>query len=132
MSGITDIVGDMITRIRNASSVKKKVVEIPASNLRREIAKILVRRHFASKFVIVDDGKQGILKILLKYTDGESAIQGIQRISTPGRRAYAGSDRLPKVLNGLGMAIISTSKGLLTDHEARAQKIGGEIICKVW
>jgi small subunit ribosomal protein S8 len=132
MSGITDVVADMLTRIRNATSVKKKTVEIPASNIRREIAKILVRRNFASKFVIVDDGKQGVLKILLKYTNGESAIQGIERVSSPGSRAYAGNDRLPKVLNGLGMSIISTSKGLLTDHEARQQKIGGEIICKVW
>jgi small subunit ribosomal protein S8 len=132
MSAVTDPIGDMLTRIRNATRVGKRVVEMPASNQRREVAKILVRRNFVQKFVIVDDGKQGVLKILLKYTDGQPAIQGIQRISAPGRRTYANVTRIPKVMNGLGMAIVSTSKGLLTDYEAREQNVGGEIICKVW
>jgi small subunit ribosomal protein S8 len=132
MSAITDPIGDMLTRIRNATRVRKRVVEMPASNQRREVAKILVRRNFVQKFVIVDDGKQGVLKILLKYTDGQPAIQGIQRISAPGRRTYANVSRIPKVMNGMGMAIVSTSKGLLTDYEAREQNVGGEIICKVW
>jgi small subunit ribosomal protein S8 len=132
MSGITDPIGDMLTRIRNATRVGKRVVEMPASNLRREVAKILVRRNFVQKFVIVDDGKQGVMKILLKYTDGQPAIQGIQKISAPGRRTYANVAHIPKVLNGLGMAIVSTSKGLLTDYEAREQNVGGEVICKVW
>ncbi len=132
MSAVTDPIGDMLTRIRNATRVGKRVVEMPASNLRREVAKILVRRNFVQKFVIVDDGKQGVLKILLKYTDGQPAIQGIQRISAPGRRTYANVTRIPKVMNGMGMAIVSTSKGLLTDYEAREQNVGGEIICKVW
>jgi small subunit ribosomal protein S8 len=132
MSGITDPIGDMLTRIRNATRVGKRVVEMPASNLRREVAKILVRRNFVQKFVIVDDGKQGVMKILLKYTDGQPAIQGIQKISAPGRRTYANVSHIPKVLNGLGMAIVSTSKGLLTDYEAREQNVGGEVICKVW
>lgn len=132
MSAITDPIGDMLTRIRNATRVGKRVVEMPASNQRREVAKILVRRSFVQKFVIVDDGKQGILKILLKYTDGQPAIQGIQRVSAPGRRTYANVTRIPKVMNGLGLAIVSTSKGLLTDYEAREQNVGGEIICKVW
>jgi small subunit ribosomal protein S8 len=132
MSAVTDPIGDMLTRIRNATRVGKRVVEMPASNLRREVAKILVRRNFVQKFVIVDDGKQGLLKILLKYTDGQPAIQGIQRISAPGRRTYANVTRIPKVMNGMGMAIVSTSKGLLTDYEAREQNVGGEIICKVW
>lgn len=132
MSAITDPIGDMLTRIRNATRVGKRVVEMPASNQRREVAKILVRRNFVQKFVIVDDGKQGVLKILLKYTDGQPAIQGIQRISAPGRRTYANVTRIPKVMNGLGMAIVSTSRGLLTDYEAREQNVGGEIICKVW
>jgi small subunit ribosomal protein S8 len=122
----------MLTRIRNATRVGKRVVEMPASNQRREVAKILVRRNFVQKFVIVDDGKQGVLKILLKYTDGQPAIQGIQRVSAPGRRTYVNVTRIPKVMNGLGMAIVSTSKGLLTDYEARTQNVGGEIICKVW
>jgi small subunit ribosomal protein S8 len=132
MSGISDPIGDMLTRIRNATKVGKRVVEMPSSNLRREVAKILVRRNFVQKFVVLDDGKQGVMKILLKYTAGEPAIQGIQRVSSPGRRAYAHAAGLPKVMNGLGMAIVSTSKGLLTDWEAREQNIGGEIICKVW
>lgn len=132
MSAITDPIGDMLTRIRNATRVGKRVVEMPASNQRREVAKILVRRNFVQKFVIVDDGKQGVLKILLKYTDGQPAIQGIQRVSAPGRRTYVNVTRIPKVMNGLGMAIVSTSKGLLTDYEARTQNVGGEIICKVW
>jgi small subunit ribosomal protein S8 len=132
MSGVTDPIGDMLTRIRNATRVGKRIVEMPSSNLRREVAKILVRRNFVQKFVILDDGKQGTMKILLKYTDGQPAIQGIQRVSVPGRRAYARAAGLPKVMNGLGMAIVSTSKGLLTDYEAREQNIGGEIICKVW
>jgi small subunit ribosomal protein S8 len=132
MSGITDPIGDMLTRIRNATKVGKRIVEMPSSNLRREVAKILVRRNFVSKFVIIDDGKQGTMKILLKYTDGEPAIQGIQRVSAPGRRDYARATGIPKVMNGLGMAIVSTSKGLLTDYEARQQNIGGEILCKVW
>jgi small subunit ribosomal protein S8 len=122
----------MLTRIRNATKVGKRIVEMPSSKLRREVAKILVRRNFVSKFVIIDDGKQGTMKILLKYTDGEPAIQGIQRVSAPGRRDYARATGIPKVMNGLGMAIVSTSKGLLTDYEARQQNIGGEIICKVW
>lgn len=122
----------MLTRIRNATRVGKRVVEMPASNQRREVAKILVRRNFVQKFVIVDDGKQGVMKILLKYTDGTPAIQGIQRVSSPGSRTYVNVTRIPKVLNGLGMAIVSTSKGLLTDYEAREQNVGGEIICKVW
>jgi small subunit ribosomal protein S8 len=132
MSAITDPIGDMLTRIRNATRVGKRVVEMPASNQRREVAKILVRRNFVQKFVIVDDGKQGVLKILLKYTDGQPAIQGIQRVSAPGRRTYVNVTRIPKVMNGLGMAIVSTSRGLLTDYEARTQNVGGEIICKVW
>lgn len=132
MSAITDPIGDMLTRIRNATRVGKRVVEMPASNQRREVAKILVRRNFVQKFVIVDDGKQGVMKILLKYTDGSPAIQGIQRVSSPGSRTYVNVTRIPKVLNGLGMAIVSTSKGLLTDYEAREQNVGGEIICKVW
>jgi len=132
MSAISDPIGDMLTRIRNATMVGKRVVDVPASNIRREVAKILVRRNFIEKFVIVDDGKQGLMKLLLRYTDGEPAIQGIQRVSVPGRRSYSGAGSIPKVRNGLGIAIVSTSKGLLTDYEARTQKVGGEVLCKVW
>ncbi len=132
MSGINDPISDMLTRIRNASKIGLKVVEMPASKIRREIAKILVAKSYIRKFVIVDDGKQGVLKMLLKYKDGESSIQGLVRVSTPGRRLYSKSAVIPRVKSGLGIAIVSTSRGLLTDYEARQQKIGGEIICKVW
>ena len=121
-----------LTRIRNASTAKLPVVDIPASNLKRDIARVLQEKGFIKKFVVVDDGKQGILKVLLRYTKGESAIQGLQRVSTPGLRHYVDVAKLPRVRNGLGYAIISTSKGVMTDHEARELKVGGEVIAKVW
>ena len=132
MSAVNDPISDMLTRIRNAGMVGKRVVEMPASKIRREIAKILVKQNFIEKFVIVADDKQGWMKILLRYTDGVPAIQGLVRVSSPGRRDYAGFDGLPKVKNGLGIAIVSTSKGVLTDYECRAQRVGGEVLCKVW
>jgi small subunit ribosomal protein S8 len=132
MSGLTDPIADMLTRIRNASAARLPVVDIPASNLKQEIARVLKEKGFIKKFVVVEDGKQGILKVLLRYTNGISAIQGIQRVSRPGLRHYANCGRLPRVLNGLGYAIISTSHGVMTDHEARKQQVGGEVICKVW
>jgi small subunit ribosomal protein S8 len=132
MSSVNDPISDMLTRIRNAAMAGKRVVEMPASKLRREIAKILVRQNFVEKFVIVEDGKQGWMKILLRYTEGVPAIQGLVRVSSPGRRDYAGSEGLPKVKNGLGIAIVSTSKGVLTDNECRSQHVGGEVLCKVW
>jgi len=132
MSGITDPIADMLTRIRNASAARLPVVNIPASNLKQEIARVLKEKGFIKKYVVVEDGKQGILKVLLRYTEGAPAIQGIQRISRPGLRNYANVERIPKVLNGLGYAIISTSRGVMTDHEARKQNIGGEVLCKVW
>lgn len=132
MSSINDPISDMLTRIRNASMAGGRVVEMPASNLRREIAKILVKQHFVEKFVIVNDDKQGLLKILLRYTDGMPAIQGLVRVSTPGRRSYSGSAGVPKVKNGLGIAIVSTSKGVMTDYECRTQRVGGEVLCKIW
>jgi small subunit ribosomal protein S8 len=132
MSAVNDPISDMLTRIRNAAMVGKRVVEMPASKIRREIAKILVKQNFIEKFVIVADDKQGWMKILLRYTDGVPAIQGLVRVSSPGRRDYAGFEGLPKVKNGLGIAIVSTSKGVLTDYECRAQRVGGEVLCKVW
>ena len=126
---MTDPIADMLTRIRNAASAKLPVVDIPASNLKREIARVLQEKGFIKKFVV---GKQGILKVLLRYTKGESAIQGIQRISSPGLRHYVDAAKLPRVRNGLGYAIISTSKGVMTDHEARKENVGGEVIAKVW
>jgi small subunit ribosomal protein S8 len=132
MSGLTDPIADMLTRIRNASAARLPVVDIPSSSLKQEIARVLKEKGFIKKFVVVEDGKQGILKVLLRYTGGVPAIQGIQRVSRPGLRNYANVDKLPKVLNGLGYAIISTSHGVMTDHEARKQKVGGEVLCKVW
>ena len=129
---MTDPIADMLTRIRNASSAKLPVVDIPASNLKREIARVLQEKGFIKKFVVVDDGKQGLLKILLRYTNGAAAIQGLQRVSTPGLRHYVDVAKLPRVRNGLGYAIISTSQGVMTDREAREQKVGGEVIAKVW
>jgi len=132
MSGITDPIADMLTRIRNACSAKLPVVNVPASNLKQEIARVLKEKGFIKKYVVVEDGKQGMIKMLLRYTDGVPAIQGIQRVSRPGLRRYSNVETLPKVLNGLGYAILSTSQGVMTDHEARKQKVGGEVLCKVW
>lgn len=129
---VTDPIADFLTRIRNASRAKKVRVEIPASNLKKSLAEILKKSNFINDYTVVEDDKQGIIKILLKYRDGAPAIQGLKRISTPGLRVYKNSDELPRVLNGLGIAVISTSKGLLTDKEARAQSVGGEIVCHIW
>jgi small subunit ribosomal protein S8 len=132
MSSVNDPISDMLTRIRNAAMAGQRVVEMPASKIRREIAKILVKQNFIEKFIVVADGRQGWMKILLRYTDGVPAIQGLVRVSSPGRRSYAGFESVPKVKNGLGLAIVSTSKGVLTDAECREQKVGGEVLCKVW
>ena len=128
----TDPIADLLTRIRNAITMGKRTVNAPASNLKCEILKILVSEGFIKKFVIVDDGRQGLMKIMLKYKDSIPVIHGLERVSTPGCRKYAGCNQLPRVLNGLGIAIISTSRGLLTDKQARELKYGGEILCKVW
>lgn len=130
---LTDQVADMFTRIRNAIKAKKKTVTIPASNLKKEIARILAENHFINKYAFVDDDKQGTIKILLKY-DGSmnSVIQGIKRVSTPGRRQYGGSAALPKVISGMGISIVSTSKGVMTDRDCRKLNVGGEILGNVW
>ena len=129
---VSDPIADMLTRIRNAHMANHRVVEIPASRLKREIARILQENNFIRKFVVVDDGKQGVLKILLKYAGHVPAIQGIRRASSPGLRRYAQVGSMPKVKNGLGIAVISTSKGLMTDAQARENKVGGEVLCHVW
>jgi small subunit ribosomal protein S8 len=132
MSAVNDPISDMLTRIRNATMAGQRVVEMPASKVRREIARILVKQNFVEKFVILDDAKQGWMKLLLRYTEGQPAIQGLVRVSTPGRRSYSNVEGLPKVMNGLGLAIVSTSKGVLTDTECREKRVGGEVLCKVW
>jgi len=130
---LTDHIADMFTRIRNAIGAKKRTVTIPANNIKKDLTKILFENHFIAKYAFVDDGLQGQIKILLKYDEKMcNAIQGIERVSTPGLRRYAPVDKIPKVLNGMGIAIVSTSKGVMTDGECRAQKVGGELIGKVW
>ena len=130
----TDPIADFLTRIRNASSARKKIVEIPSSNTKAAMAKILFEKGYISNFKVEEDDKQGIIKIALKYNPSTKtpAITKMQRISTPGLRKYSNSKELPRVLNGLGIAIISTSKGVVTDKEARTQNIGGEVLCYVY
>ncbi|SHH45440.1 30S ribosomal protein S8 [Tepidibacter thalassicus] len=130
---MTDPIADMLTRIRNANTVKHETVDIPASNIKKEIARILLEEGFIKGYDVIEDGKQGIIRIQLKYGRGnERVITGIKRISKPGMRVYAAKDEIPKVLNGLGISVISTSKGILTDKQARKEGVGGEVICYVW
>ena len=130
---ITDPIADMLTRIRNAGTAKHETVDVPASEMKKAIAEILLNEGYIKSFQIVDDGTQGIIRITLKYLPGkEKAIQGLRRVSKPGLRIYAGADELPRVLNGLGIAIISTSKGIMTDKAARAAHVGGEVLAFVW
>ena len=130
---ITDPVADMLTRIRNANTAKHESVDVPASNLKKAIAQILLDEGYIKSFEIVDDGTQGIICIQLKYLAGkEKVISGLRRVSKPGLRVYAGADELPRVLKGLGIAIISTSKGVMTDKKARANHVGGEVLAFVW
>ena len=130
---ITDPVADMLTRIRNANSAKHETVDVPNSKMKKAIAEILLEEGYIKSFQIIDDGTQGIIRITLKYNEGkEKVITGLRRISKPGLRIYAGSDELPSVLKGLGIAIISTSKGVMTDKKARALHVGGEVLAFVW
>lgn len=130
---MTDPIADMLTRIRNANMVRHEKLEVPASNLKKEIAEILKREGFIRDVEYANDDKQGIIRIFLKYgKDNERVITGLKRISKPGLRVYAKTNEVPKVLNGLGIALVSTSQGLLTDKEARAKKVGGEILAYVW
>ena len=130
---ITDPVADMLTRIRNANTAKHESVDVPASNLKKAIAQILLDEGYIKSFEIVDDGTQGVIRIQLKYLAGkEKVISGLRRVSKPGLRVYAGADELPRVLKGLGIAIISTSKGVMTDKKARANHVGGEVLAFVW
>ena len=123
----------MLTRIRNANSAKHESVEIPASNMKREISQILVNEGYVKSYNIIDDGKQGIIKVALKYGPGKSKVlQGIKRISKPGLRVYVSCEDMPKVMRGLGVAIVSTSKGIMTDKAARKANVGGEVLAFVW
>ena len=130
---ITDPVADMLTRIRNANSAKHETVDIPASNLKKAIAGILADEGYIKNFQIIDDSKQGVIRIALKYGDNKSkTIRGLRRVSRPGLRVYANREEMPKVMRGLGIAIVSTSKGVMTDKAARSQNVGGEVLAFVW
>jgi small subunit ribosomal protein S8 len=130
---VTDPIADMLTAIRNASRARHKRVDIPASNLKKSILDVLQRENYIASYRFVEDAKQGILRVYLRYGEDEkSVISGIQRASTPGRRIYIGKDETPRVQGGLGTAVISTPRGVMTDKEARQAKLGGELLCKVW
>ncbi len=130
---ITDPIADMLTRIRNAGAARHATVEVPASKMKKAIAQILLDEGYIKAYEIVEDGVQGTIKITLKYTaNREKAISGLRRVSKPGLRVYAGADELPRVLKGLGIAIISTSKGVMTDKQAREAHIGGEVLAFIW
>lgn len=131
---ITDPVADMLTRIRNATSARHDTVDVPASNMKKSIAQILLEEGYIKSFQLIDDGTQGVVRITLKYLmpGKEKAISGLRRVSKPGLRVYAGAGELPKVLRGLGIAIVSTSKGVMTDKAARAANVGGEVLAFVW
>lgn len=130
---ITDGIADLLTRIRNAETAKNKTVDVPSSNIKKAIVEILFQEGYIQKYEEISDNKQGIIRITLKYVENKkAAIAGIKRISKPGLRVYAGKDEIPKVLGGLGIAVLSTSKGIMTDKNARKQQVGGEVLAFVW
>ena len=129
---VTDPIADFLTRVRNAVKARKKSVDIPSSSMKKNLAEILKSYQFINEYEILEDNKQNILRVYLKYIKGVSAINGLERISKPGLRIYAGKDSMPRVLNGLGISIISTSKGLLSDKQAKKESVGGEVLCQIW
>ena len=129
---VTDPIADFLTRIRNAIKARKKFVDIPSSNTKVRLAEILKDKKFVRDFNVIEDDKQNVVRIHLKYIDGSPSITGLKRISTPGLRRYVDKDNMPRVLNGLGIAIISTSKGLLTEKQAKNESVGGEVLCHIW
>ena len=130
---ITDPIADMLTRIRNANNAKHDTVDVPASNMKKAIAQILLEEGYIKNFQLIDDGTQGVIRITLKYNAGkEKVLSGLRRVSKPGLRVYAGADELPRVLRGLGTAIVSTSKGVMTDKKAREAHVGGEVRAFIW
>ena len=129
---ISDVIGDMLTRIRNANNSKHETVDVPASNMKKAIADILVNEGYIKGYQVIEDGKQGVIRITLKYVGKQKAITGIKRVSKPGLRVYANCEDMPRVMNGLGIAIVSTSKGVMTDKAARKSNVGGEILAFVW
>ena len=130
---ITDSIADLLTRIRNASSAKHETVDIPASNIKKAIAQILVDEGYVKGFTVIEDGKQGVIRMTLKYGEGKTPIiTGLRRVSKPGLRIYSNVEDMPKVMKGLGIAIVSTSKGVMTDRQARKENVGGEILAFIW
>ena len=130
---ISDVIADMLTRIRNANDAKHETVDVPASNLKKSIAQILLEEGYIKNYEIVEDGKQGIIRVTLKYVQGkQKVIHGLRRVSKPGLRIYSNCEDMPKVMNGLGIAIVSTSKGVMTDKKARQANVGGEVLAFVW
>lgn len=130
---ITDSIADLLTRIRNANTQKHESVEIPASNLKKAIVQILIDEGYIKSFTVTEDGKQGVIKVVLKYTEDKApVITGLRRVSKPGLRIYSDVENLPKVMKGLGIAIISTSKGVMTDRQARNENVGGEVLAYIW
>jgi small subunit ribosomal protein S8 len=129
---VTDPVADFLTRIRNATKAKHKKVDIPASKLKIELSRIMLENDFIQHYTILEEGSKKIIRVYLKYFDGENILKGLRRISKPGIRTYTKSTELPRVLNGLGIAVISTSKGIMTEKQARHLKVGGEVLCYIW
>ena len=128
----TDPIADYLTRVRNAARAKHKKVDVPASSIKKELTRILTEQKFFDGYTVVEDNKQGIIRISLKYHDGKIVLSGLRRVSRPGIRQYKSAEELPRVQNGLGIAIISTSKGLMTNKQARKENVGGEVVCYVW
>ncbi len=129
---MSDVIADMLTRIRNASNAKHDTVDIPASNMKKSIADILVEEGYIKGYQVIEDGKQGIIRVTLKYIGKQKVISGLRRVSKPGLRIYSSCEDMPRVMNGLGIAIVSTSKGIMTDKKARKENVGGEVIAFVW
>ena len=130
---MSDVIADMLTRIRNANDAKHATVDIPASNMKKAIAEILVNEGYVKSFETIEDGKQGVIRITLKYQGNkQKVLRGIRRVSKPGLRIYASCEDMPRVMNGLGIAIVSTSKGIMTDRQARKENVGGEVLAFVW
>ena len=130
---MSDVIADMLTRIRNANNAKHQTVDIPASNMKKAIADILVEEGYVKSYQVIDDGKQGTIRVTLKYLQGkQKVIRGIRRVSKPGLRIYAGCEDMPRVMNGLGIAIVSTSKGIMTGKKAKSLNVGGEVLAFVW
>ena len=129
---MSDVIADMLTRIRNASNAKHETVDIPASNMKKSIADILVEEGYIKGYQVIEDDKQGIIRVTLKYIGKQKVISGLRRVSKPGLRIYSSCEDMPRVMNGLGIAIVSTSKGIMTDKKARKENVGGEVIAFVW